>query len=132
MKATRHTDGTIDLDGTPEEIARILAMSAPSTPAAPEPIRATPPHQPEPATKPTKRQPPPTPPPGSQPGTLPYNILAIMRQKPGTPFSAADLVAALADGTGMNQVSGTLSRMTIRHGILRQVGRGKYTMSPAQ
>lgn len=142
MKARRLPDGSFEFDGTPEEIAAAFGTLSPAAPASvvaapttPPAIRSTKP-LPAPAAlvltpgPVTKRKAPPTPPAGTVPGTLPYNILAIMKTKPiGTAFTAADLVAALGDGVGMNEVSGTLSRLKIRHGLVTQVGRGQYALS---
>ena len=110
MKAVRKPDGTVEFDGSVEEISKAFGL-VPSTPP------------------PSKRVPPPPRQVGTRvPGSLPAKIVALFTAEPERIFSPNE-VADLVKGD-KKAVRGTLSRMARDEDppVIESVGRGKYKL----
>jgi hypothetical protein len=114
MKAIRHTDGRIEFEGTPEEIARAVGLPGART-AANGSGEHQAPHRltgPRPA--------------GSRlPGSLPARIAEVFAAESTRTFRLAELAQRL--GVPLRSISGTVSRMAREENpLVRSTSRGRY------
>jgi hypothetical protein len=120
MKAVRKPDGTVEFDGSVDEISRAFGLVPPTQTTV---VNG---HEPR-----AKRVPPPPRALGTRvPGSVPAKIVALFMAEPSRVFSpneVADMIKA-----DRKNVRGTLSRMARDEDppAIENVGRGKYRALP--